>query len=82
MITTRLSEAERMQLADLLELGGSPEAVLSMERHLTLLFGRRPTLWEIVRELSESQRTGFVPVVEPSIDGAFGELLESAGSPF
>lgn len=57
----RLTDTQLQQLADLLELGGTAENVLAAERHLTLLFGRRPRLRELVDELIERRR---LPAVE------------------
>lgn len=58
--------ADRYQLWALMELAGSPEAVLESERHVTGLFGRRPTLLELVTELMERRD----PVLELTMSAA------------
>ena len=52
-MSTPDAPADRYQLWALMELAGSPEAVLDAERHLANLFGRRPSLFELVAELME-----------------------------
>ena len=59
-----LTEAERRQLWSLIELAGSPQAVIEAERHLSLLFARRPSLHELVDELMERRRRAC-PEAEP-----------------
>lgn len=68
MMTERLSEAECRQLCELVELAQSGEGVLAAERHLTLLFGRRPSLRELVDELLERRRARLA-AVEPEAEG-------------
>lgn len=63
---------DRHQLWCLLELAGSPDAVLDAERHLAALFGRRPSLLELVEEIMERRRAdapAMIPVFEDALVG-------------
>lgn len=57
-MSARLSAYDRAQLADLIELAGSAEAVLEAVDELELLKGRRPTLFETVNMILERKREG------------------------
>lgn len=60
-----IANEELRQLADLVELAGSADGVLDAERHLSLLFGRRPSLRELVDELMERRRRESDVTLEP-----------------
>ena len=68
---SRLDEHDRFQLWCLMELAGSAEGLLAAERHLSLLFGRRPTLFELVDELLERHHRAETPE-QPAVEAWIG----------
>ncbi len=59
MTTTTMPSGEELaQLSDLVELAGSPRAVLDIVAELQLILGREPLLSEVVNLIMEHKRQG------------------------
>ncbi len=59
-MSAKLSPAEHAQLADLVELAGSPEEVLDIVRELKWSNARQPQLAEVVDAIMERKREGVL----------------------
>lgn len=59
-MSAKMSPAERAQLADLVELAGSPEEVLDVVRELKWTNARQPQLAEVVETIMERKREGVL----------------------